>query len=68
MRKLFLDPELEKKNAQVIQEARVEEKKKNQEDIKKFIEEKKMEKEMELKPPPNDQFTINHPNINPLDL
>ena len=46
----------------------MEEKKKNQEDIKRFIEEKKMEKEMELKPPANDQYTINHPSINPLEL
>lgn len=39
-----------------------------QDEIRKFIEEKKLDKEAELTPPPVDQFTISHPNIAPLDM
>jgi hypothetical protein len=39
-----------------------------QDDIRKFIEEKKADKEAELKPPPLDQFSISHPIINQLDM
>ena len=39
-----------------------------QDDIRKFIEEKKADKEAELRPPPLDQFSISHPSINQLDM
>lgn len=39
-----------------------------QDDIRKFIEEKKMDKDAEIRPPPADQFSISHPNIAPLDM
>lgn len=39
-----------------------------QDEIRKFIEEKKMDKEAEIRPPPPDQFSISHPNIAPLDM
>ena len=43
--------------------------KRHQDEIRKLVEEKKIEKEIELRPPPADQFTILHPtNISPLDL
>ena len=39
-----------------------------QDEIRKFIEEKKLDKEAEIRPPPVDQFSISHPNIAPLDM
>ena len=45
------------------------ERKRQQDDIRKLVEEKKIEKEIELRPPPIDQFTILHPtNVLPLDM
>ena len=43
-------------------------KKNIQDEIRKFIEEKKMDKGAETRPPPPDQFSINHPNISPLEM
>ena len=39
-----------------------------QDEIRRFIEEKKLDKEAELKAPPQDQFSIIHPNIAPLEM
>ncbi len=43
-------------------------KKNLQDEIRRFIEEKKMDKEAEIRPPTADQFSISHPNIAPLDM
>jgi len=43
-------------------------KKNLQDEIRKFIEEKRLDKEAEIRPPPSDQFSISHPNITPLDM
>lgn len=45
------------------------ERKRQQEEIKRLLEEKqKIKKDVELRQPASDNFTLKHPNISPLEM